>query len=168
MSAPRGFFALLLLVVGCAQPPTDELAIAAARVDAARNEDAAVFATELFAEAESSLAEAQRLSRDEGNFLGAIQAAAHATVRANEAFARASSERIVVVRKLDRLIYELGSLLEMAAYRGAESEAAAELSSFRARYEAVRAMEEKRDLLAALGAGTALKPELLAFEERFR
>jgi hypothetical protein len=164
----RSSFAFLLLASGCAQPPTDELAIAAARVEAAREQDAAAFAPELFAEAESSLAEAQRLARDERNFLGAIQAAAHATLRANEAFSRASSERIVALRKLDRLLFELRSLLEMAADRGAASEAPAELSGFHSRYEAIRTMVEKHDLLAALGAGSALKPELLAFEDRFR
>src|SRR3989304_3767509 len=53
------------------------------------------------------------------DYLAAIQAAAHSTLRANEAFSRASSERIVVVRELDQLLFELGSLLEMAAHRGA-------------------------------------------------
>ncbi len=159
---------LLLLGVACAQPPTRELEIAAARVDSARQQDAAVFAPDLFAEAESSLAEAQRLAASERNYLAAIQAAAHSTLRADEAFSRASSERIVVVRKLDRLLFELESLLEMAADRGATEKAPLELESLRARYDAIRAMADKRDLLAALAAGTALKPELVRLEERVR
>ena len=173
--SPLCFFLVLIvlivfivLIVGCAQPPTRELEITAARVEAARQKDAAVFAPELFAEAESSLAEAERLAASEGDYLAAIQAAAHSTVRANEAFFRTSSERIFVVRKLDQLLLELGSLLEMAAYRGAATEAPAELSAFQSRYEVIRAMVKERDLLDALAAGTALKPELLAFEERFR
>ena len=56
----------------------------------------------------------------------------------------------------------------MAADRGATEEAATELSAFQSRYEAIRAMVKERDLLDALAAGSALKPELLAFEERFR
>ncbi len=72
------------------------------------------------------------------------------------------------MRKLGRLLFELGGLLEMAADRGAEEEAPAELSALRARYEEVRAMAEERDLLDALADGMALKPELLAFEGRFR
>ncbi len=158
----------LLVASGCAQPPTRELEISAARVEAAREQDASVFAPELFAEAESSLAEAERLAASEGDYLAAIQAAAHSTVRANEAFFRASSERIVVARRLDQLLFELGSLLEMAADRGAEEEAPTELSAFQSRYQAIRAMVQERDLLDALAAGTAFKPELLAFEERFR
>jgi len=164
--SPLCFF--LVLIAGCAQPPTRELEITAARVEAARQQDAAVFAPELFAEAERSFAGANRLAELEGDYLASIQAAAHATLRANEAFLRASSERIFVVRKLDRLLFELRSLLEMAGDRGAMVEAAAELAAFQSRYEAIRAMVEERDLLAALAAGTALKPELVTFEERFR
>ncbi len=163
-----GTFLLLLLGAGCAQPPTRELEITTLRVEAAREQDAALFAPGLFAEAESSLAEAQRLAATEGNYLSAIQAAAHATLRANEAFFRARSERIVVVRKLDRLLFELESLLEMAAHRGAAAEAPLELASFQSRYGEVRTMVEERDLLDALAAGAALKPELVAFEARFR
>jgi len=168
MRLRRSFGFWLLLALGCAQPPTHELEITASRVEAARQQDAAVFAPELFTEAESSLAEAQRLASIERDYLAAIQAAAHSTLRANEAFFRASSERIVVVRRLDQILFELEGLLEMAADRGAEEEAPAELAALRARYEEVRAMAEERDLLDALADGTALKPELLAFEERFR
>jgi hypothetical protein len=159
---------LLLLAGGCAQPPARELEIAAARVDSARREDAAVFAPDLFSQAESSLAEAQRLLSSERDYLAAIQAAAHSTLRANEAFSRATSERRVVVQKLDRLLFELQSLLEMAEYRGASEKAPLELASLRARYKAIRKIADQRDLLAALAAGTALKPELVSFEARFR
>ena len=168
MMRRSSFSVFILLSAGCAQPPTHELEIGAARVEAARQQDAAVFAPELFAEAESSLAEAQRLAANESDYLAAIQAAAHSTLRANEAFSRASSERIVVVRRLDQLLFELGSLLEMAADRGAREEAPSELSAFQSRYDAVRAMVKERDLLDALAAGAALKPELLLLEERFR
>jgi len=157
-----------LATAGCAQPPTDELDITSSRVEAARQQDAAIFAPELFAEAESSLAEAQRLAATERDYLAAIQAAAHSTLRANEAFFRARSERIVVVRRLDQILFELKGLLEMAAHRGAAEEAPAELSALQTRHEAIRAMVEASDLLDALAAGMALKPELLAFEERFR
>jgi len=159
---------LFLAAAGCAQPPTHELEITASRVESARHQDAAIFAPELFAEAESSLAEAQLLAATERDYLAAIQAAAHSTLRANEAFFRASSERIVVVRRLDQILFELEGLLEMVADRGAEEEAPAELSALRSRYEEVRAMAAERDLLDALADGMALKPELLAFEGRFR
>ena len=168
MRSRSSFFVMALLAAGCAQPPTRELEITASRVEAARQQDAAVFAPELFAEAETSLGEANRLAEIEGDYLAAIQAAAHSTLRANEAFARASAQRTVVLRKLDQLLFELDSLLEMAADRGAREQASAELDALRARYGAIRTMVDERDLLDALAAGTALKPELLAFEERFR
>jgi hypothetical protein len=168
MTRRNRLFLFLVLGFGCAQAPTDELEITAARIEAARQQDATVFAPELFAEAERSFAEASRLAELEGDYLAAIQAAAHATLRANEAFSRASSERTVVSRKLDRLLFELGSLLEMAADRGATVEAAVELAGFQSRYDLIREMVEARDLLDALAAASALKPELLAFEERFR
>jgi len=67
MTRRSSFCAFILLSAGCAQPPTRELEISAARVEAARERDAAVFAPELFAEAESSLAKAERLSANEGD-----------------------------------------------------------------------------------------------------
>ncbi len=159
---------LVFLLGGCAQPPTQELEITKARVELARQEDAAIFAPELLADAESSLAEARRLADVERNYLAAIQAAAHSTLRANEAFLRASSERAVVVRKLDQLVFELQSLIEMAGARGAKDKAGAELAALQTRVDAVLAMVDRRDLLEALAVGTALKPELVAFEKRFR
>jgi hypothetical protein len=159
---------LLLLAGGCAQAPTHELEIAASRVELARGEDAALFAPALFREAESSLAEAKRLLSAEGDYLGAVQAAAHSTLRANEAFLLSSTARTAVVQKLDRLLTELESLLEIAAARGASETASQELAQLRLRYEGVRRLREERDLFEALEAGTALKPELMAFEARFR
>lgn len=160
--------AFLSLLAGCAQPPTKELAITAERIEAAREQDAAVFAPELFAEAERSFAEANRLAELERDYLGAIQAAAHSTLRANEAFSRASIERTASGRQLDRLLLELGSLLEIAAARGATERAPTELAAFQTRYDGIRAMVEEHHLPDALAAGTALKLALIAFEERLR
>jgi hypothetical protein len=168
MSGARAAGVLLLVTAGgCAQPPTHELGIAKTRVEMARQQDASIFAPELFADAESSLAEATQLADVERNYLAAIQAAAHSTLRANEAYSRASSERTFVLRRLDQLLFELGGLLEMAARRGAK-DSPDELAAFQARFDAIRAMVEARDLLEALAIGMALKPELVAFEQRFR
>jgi hypothetical protein len=164
----RRVASLFLLAAGCAQAPARELEIAASRVELARNEDAALFAPALFRDAESSLAEAKRLLSAEGDYLGAVQAAAHSTIRADEAFLLASTARTAVMQKLDRLLTELESLLAIAVDRGASETASQELASLRSRYEGVRRLFEERDLFEALAAGTALKPELVAFEARFR
>ena len=49
----------LVLSSGCAQPPNDELALAANRVEAARSVDAATFAPETLGHAELALANAR-------------------------------------------------------------------------------------------------------------
>jgi hypothetical protein len=159
---------LVLLAGACAQAPTRELEITAARVELARLQDASIFAPELFADAESSLAEARRLAEVEEDYLAAIQAAAHSTLRANEAYERASSERTFVVRRLDQLLFELRGLLEMAELRGAKERAPDELAALQTRFDAVSSMVEERDLLEALAVGTALKPDLVVFEARLR
>ncbi|MGH9336531.1 MAG: hypothetical protein ACRD21_22565, partial [Vicinamibacteria bacterium] len=101
-------------------------------------------------------------------YRAALRSAAHSSLRANEAARKAGAERTVAVRRLDQLLFELESLIEMAAQRVASAEAEKELAAFRASFGAVRTMAEERDFLDALAAGAALKPELLAFEERFR
>ena len=153
---------------GCAQPPTKELDMAAARVEKARLASAPIFAPELFAEAEASLAEARRLVASGSDRLGAIRAAARATIRADEASVHASSESAVARQRLDRLLFELDSLLDMAGKRGAGAEAAEELASLRKRSGSVRELARTGDVLGALKDGADLKPELLEFEKRFR
>jgi Domain of unknown function (DUF4398) len=167
--------ALFCLLVGagswwcsCAQAPTHELEMTTSRVEAARSSDAPEFAPDLFAEAESSLAEARRLVDEGKDYRGAIQAMALASLRADEASVHAREERRVVERKLRRLLIDLESLLEIAVARGADGKAPSELAGLRARYESVRDLAMGSDLLEAMEAGRALRPEVLAFEERFR
>jgi hypothetical protein len=156
-----------ILQVSCAQAPTRELAMTTARVENARRMDAPRFAPDLFAEAESSLVEAKRLVDEEKDYRGAIRAMAVASLRADESAARADSERRVFERRLGRVLLELESLLEIAAARGAARDAPSELASLRARYEKVRDLSMGPDGLEAMEEGSALLPEILAFEERF-
>ncbi|HSF16665.1 MAG TPA: hypothetical protein VLK65_14045 [Vicinamibacteria bacterium] len=135
------------------------------RLAAAVEVDAALFAPQLLDEAETFLAQAERLARDRATYRTSIRAASHACLRADEAFAKASAARRVVVVRLERLLYELEGLLDMAASRGARSTDADELFRLRARYEAVRAID---NVLTATEQASALKPQLLAFERRFR
>lgn len=142
--------------------------MAAARVEAARLVDAAVFAPELFQEAESSLAEATRALASKSEYRTSIRAAALAIVRADEALSKAMAERTVVVRGLTQLDFELQGLLEMAAGRGARDKAPRELEALRARYESFSRRRNEGDFLGALEEGSALKPDLLAFERGLR
>jgi hypothetical protein len=156
--------AFCLLLLSCAQPPAKEVEMASARVEAARAQDAAVFAPELFAEAEDALAEARLALGEPSRYGAALRAAATASLRADEAFAKARGERIVVERRLDQLLYELESLIEMAE----GSAGTEELAEARARYENVLALARAGNVLAAFHEGSALKPELLAIETSLR
>jgi hypothetical protein len=160
--------AFTLLALSCAQPPRTEVAMAAARVEAARLVDAAVFAPELFREAEVALGEANRALATRTEYRTSIRAAALAIVRADEARSKAMVERAVVVRGLTQLDFELQGLLEMAAGRGAREKAPRELEAFRLRFESFSKRRNEGDFLGALEEGSALKPDLLAFERGLR
>jgi hypothetical protein len=152
------------LLFSCAQPPTKEIEMAAARVEAARAQDAAVFAPELFAEAEEALSDARRSLGSPSGYGKALRAAATASLRADEAFFRARDERIVVERRLDQLLYELESLIEMVADRSDPET----LAGARARVESVLALAEAGNVLAAFHEGSALKPGLVELERSLR
>ncbi len=157
----------LALCSGCAQPPDSELEIAARRVEAARAVDAATFAPERLGHAELALATARSLTED-GSYLAAIHAAAETVIHADDAFEVSTLERSIAEQHLERCLRELEGLMEIARYRGAGSAAPSELEAFAQRYRAVKSTADGGDLLTALEQGRQLKPELLAFEQRFR
>ncbi len=156
-----------VLSSGCAQPPDDELEIAAKRVEAARSVDAATFAPERLGHAELALATARSLTED-GSYLPAIHAAAETVMHADDAFEVSTIERSIAERYLERCLQELEGLMAIARYRGAGSAAPSELEAFGERYRAVKATADDGDLFMALEQARQLKPELLAFEQRFR
>ena len=161
-----GAFAFVLYS-GCAQAPDAELSLAAKRVEAARSVDAATFAPERFGHAESALATARSLAED-GSYLAAIHAAAETVMHADDAFEVSTIERSTVERHLERCLQELEGLMAIARSRGAGADAPSELEAFDERYRAVKSTADGGDLLTALEQARQLKPELLAFEQRFR
>ncbi len=163
----RSLFAMTMLFAGCAQPPDSELEIAARRVEAARSVDAATFAPEPLGRAELALATARSLTED-GSYLPAIHAAAETVMHADDAFDVSTMERSIAERQLERCLQELEGLMAIARYRGAGSAAPSELEAFGERYRRVKSTADGGDLLTALEQARQLKPELLAFEQRFR
>jgi len=159
-------FALVLCSV-CAQAPDAELSLAAKRVEAARAVDAATFAPERLGHAELALATARSLTED-GSYLPAIHAAAETVMHADDAFEVSTLERSIAEQRLERCLQELEGLIAIARYRGAGSATPNELEAFGERYRAVKATADGGDLLTALEQARQLKPELLAFEQRFR
>jgi len=156
----------LVVAAACAQPPTKELALVGERVEAAKRVGAELFAPELLAQAEAGLAQAERLVETEHAHREALRAASEASLAAEDALRSAESTRAAVERKLDYLRAELDALLEIAVSRGAEE--SDELRALRERCAHVGTVAASGDVLGALGEATALKPELLAFERRYR
>ena len=165
---PRRFCALALIVYsGCAQAPTAELALTTLRIEAAREADAAIFASEPLNEAELALATAQSLVDDRG-YRDAVHSAAEAVRHADNAFETSTVEKSIAQRRFNRCLNELEGLMAIARSRGAASVAPDEFAAFAERYEAIKAVAESGDLLTALEQGRHLEPELLAFERKFR
>ena len=164
-SAPLRLSAFALVFwSACAHAPVAELELASGRVETAQTAEAAIYAPEPLHRAETALATARTLS-DEGGYLAALHAAGDAVTHADEAYGVATIERRVASRDVDRCLRELEGLIDIARSRGAPAD---EVESFRERYDAIRAVAEGGDLLTALDLGRQLKPEVLAFEQRFR
>ena len=105
---------------------------------------------------------------EEGSYLPAIHAAAETVMHADDAFDSSTIERSIAERHFERCLHELEGLMAIARHRGAGSAAPSELEAFAERYRALKSTADGGDLLAALEQGRQLKPELLAFEQRFR
>ncbi len=107
----RLWLVLFPILAACAQPPTKELEMTAARVARAQEAEAELYAEGSYAAAEAALADArQRLAeRDYGS---AIEAASLASTRADEAYARALLRKQRMTRQARRQLLEILSLLE--------------------------------------------------------
>ena len=155
---------VIILCAACARAPDAELDLAAARVESARSADGAIFAAEPLARAETALATAYALT-EERSYLAAVHAAGDAVAEADMAFETATVEKKMAEHHVDHCLGELEGLMAIARSRGAPED---ELAAYDARYQAIKAIADDGDLLTALDQGLQLKPELLAFETRFR
>lgn len=156
---------LLALVVACAQPPTKELSLTAERVARAEEAEASVYAPESFVAAESALAAArQRLQ--EGDYRAALEAASLASIRADEAYARALLGKQRMTRMARRQLQEILSLLEEAHSRGVPREETGSLDSLAERLGMLERELERGLAFSVQEEGTKLKDEALAFLNR--
>ena len=154
-----------LVLSACAQPPTKELEIAAARIAAAEDAGAALFAPERLGEATRALREAERLTKEDHRYREALRLAGTCVLHADAAFTETVAEKRVIARHLDRAFKELEGLLAIARSRGATEDA---VTPYRVRLDALRETASRGDLLEALDGARALELEALAFEQRFR
>ena len=117
----RSFWLVLCsLVAACAQPPTKEVELTAARLARAQEVEAEIYAQEEYVAAETALADA-RQSLADGDYRSAIEAASLASIRADEAHERAILRKRRMTRQARRQLQEISSILEEAGAVGARA-----------------------------------------------
>jgi hypothetical protein len=151
--------ALLLLVMGCscAQPPRKEVDMASIRVARAHHEGASEYAGELQAEAEEALARAREALSNPRRYREAAQAAALASMKADEARLVAGRENERMARQTHRCFRECEVLIEEARSLGLS-----EPVSFTQRLSAVEDLLENGQVMEAYDTAETLKQELLS------
>jgi hypothetical protein len=154
---------ILGLSSGCAQPPTAEIDIAEARIERAQQEGAAEYAPEILLEAEEALARALALQSDSSRYREAIQAAAEACLRADDARGKATLEKTKVARSAERCLREILALLEESLSLGAEKIAPKDLETYKTRAEQIGSTLEAGGVADAFAASETLKQELLVW-----
>ena len=105
--------------IACAQPPTQEIEMTTDRVARAREAEAHVYADSFLNEAEAALAEA-RQNLEAKRYLAAVEAASLASIRADEAYARAILRKQRMARRARRQLREILALLDQARSRGVD------------------------------------------------
>ena len=105
--------------IACAQPPTKEINITTERVARAREAEAHIYADVFLAEAEAALTEA-RQNLDAKRYRAAVEAASLASIRADEAYARAILRKQRMERRARRQLREILALLDQARSRGTD------------------------------------------------
>jgi len=156
-------FVLLGLTLGCAQPPTHEIDIAAARIQMAQREGAAEYAEELLLEAENALAHARELLGDPNNYREAVRAAATASLRADAARGRAIEEKNKIAGSASRCLREIRALLEESKSLGAERIAPNALATYVIHADTVQSTLDAGNVADAFTASEALKQDLLVW-----
>jgi hypothetical protein len=134
-----GWLWLLLcaLTMACAQPPTKEIELTAARLARAQEVEAGTYAEEDYVAAETALDEA-RQSLAHGEYRSAVESASRASISADEAYARAILRKRRMTRQAKRQLQEIALILEEAgSVRTRSDENLPELS------ERLRQLEEE-------------------------
>jgi hypothetical protein len=161
----RGQWCFLVFgfLTGCAQPPTAELEIAAARVDRAQLEGAAQYAPEILLEAQEALSRAQTLRSEPNRYKEAVRIAATACLYADEARREAVEEKARIARSAARYLRESRFLLEESRSLDAEKVAPNAIESYKIRADTIGVLLEDGKVADAFAASEALKQELLAW-----
>lgn len=130
--------------------------MASIRVARAHHEGAAEYAEEIQAEAEEALARAQEALSNPRRYREAAQAAALASMKADEARTVAIRENEKMARRAHRRLRECEALIEEARTLGQTG-----LESFTQRLNLVKVLLENGQVMEAYDAAETLKQELL-------
>jgi hypothetical protein len=137
--------------------------MAAARLERARADGAAAYATDLLAEAETALREAEVALSNRRGYREALRAAARACMRADEARRKAQNEMSRIRRLADRLLRECRALIEESHAMGLDSIQSEELDSYSPRVDSIQKLFEERRISEAHDSAWILKNDLLGF-----
>lgn len=140
--------------------------MAAARIERARADGAAAYATDLLAEAESALLEAEVTLSERRSYREALRAAARACIRADEAHRKALEEMRRIRRLADRLLRECRALIEEARATGLDPLQSEELDSYSVRVDSIQRLSEEKRVSEAHDSAWILKNDLLGFLAR--
>ena len=158
-------FTLVALVgVTCSQPPTKELALTSSRLEEARGAEATIFATALMEEANTALANAHE-AKAAGKYDRAIDSAARASKRANEALVEAKRHRFPFLKRTERLLLETGTLIAMLRDRVLGTVEAKELLTLEQELNKLHERLHEDAITTVYEEAASIKVRLLAFEQ---
>jgi hypothetical protein len=152
---------LLPALAACAQPPTQEIEIAASRIAQAREEGASTYAAHRFRQAEDALALAQEALSHPRQYRQAVEAASLACISVDEARARTFKEKEKIHRWADRFLRECKALMEQAHSLSPEIRHTESMESFLLRYDSLTTVLEAGNVSEAYEGASRLKEDLL-------
>ena len=141
--------------------------MAGSRVEEARAAEAAVFAAELLAEANKALAGANE-AEVAGEYGRAVDLAARASMRANEALVEARKYRLPFLKRTERLLLEAGTLLDMLRSRGRDLVEAEELATLERELRTLHERLLGDEIVAVYEEAAVVKARLLELEQLIR
>jgi hypothetical protein len=157
---------LVLVCIGlsnCAQAPTEEVEMAARRVGRALEADGSLHAPDLMDGAQAALLLARNHLSDRRQFRDAVEAAALACLKADEARARALEVKQRIARMTERCLMEIRALMDEARSHGAGKILGEQLAAFASRHAALEALLDRGSIYEAQEGALVLKDDLLRF-----
>jgi len=160
----KAFPLVVLVAVACSQPPTKELEMTSSRLEEAREAEAMIFAKALMEEANMALANAH-VAKAAGKYDRAIDSAARASKRANEALVEAKRHRFPFLKRTERLLLETETFIAMLRNRALGTVEVKELLTLEQELKTLHERLHKDAITVVSEKAASIKVRLLAFEQ---